>query len=121
MRYFDVNMIDDYLELGLKFKVFVNGDYLIVNDPDDLLNSQKGIGYDQNGKAHKFDYMEVDHVMVGSVVLTKQELNKKVTKPTEETPEEGDAEGEETTSADEVPDEDLENADTPKDEDEEDA
>ena len=29
-QYFNINMLDDYLELGLKFKVYVNGEYIIV-------------------------------------------------------------------------------------------
>jgi hypothetical protein len=74
-RYFDINMIDDYLDLGLKFKVYVDGEYLIVNDPWDLLNDYKAIGYDSKGDSVEFEYTDVDHVMIGSIVLTKDELN----------------------------------------------
>ena len=88
-RYFDINMLDDYLDLGLKFKVYVNGEYLIVNDPWDLLNDYKGIGYDSRGESVEFEYMDVDHVMIGSIVLTKDELNN-VEKPSDK---EGSEEG----------------------------
>lgn len=74
-QYFNINMINDYLELGLKFKVYVNGEYLIVNEPWDLLNDYKAIGYDINGSPVEFEYMDVDHIMIGSNVFTKDELN----------------------------------------------
>jgi len=68
-------MLNDYLELGLKFKVYVNGEYLIVNEPWDLLNDFKATGYDTSGVPVEFEYMDVDHVMIGSNVFTKDELN----------------------------------------------
>lgn len=74
-QYFNINMLDDYLDLGLKFKVYVDGEYLVVNDPWDLLNDYKAIGYDSKGDAVEFEYMDVDHVMIGSNVFTKDELN----------------------------------------------
>jgi hypothetical protein len=74
-QYFNINMLDDYLELGLKFKVYVNGEYLIVNEPWDLLNDFKAVGYDFDGAPVEFEYMDVDHVMIGSNVFTKDELN----------------------------------------------
>lgn len=74
-QYFNINMLDDYLELGLKFKVYVNGEYLVVNEPWDLLNDFKAVGYDLDGAPVEFEYMDVDHVMIGSNVFTKDELN----------------------------------------------
>ena len=74
-QYFNINMLDDYLELGLKFKVYVNGEYLVVNEPWDLLNDFKAVGYDFDGAPVEFEYMDVDHVMIGSNVFTKDELN----------------------------------------------
>lgn len=74
-QYFNINMLDDYLELGLKFKVYVNGEYLIVNEPWDLLNDYKALGYDFDGAPVEFEYMDVDHIMIGSNVFTKDELN----------------------------------------------
>ena len=74
-QYFNINMLDDYLDLGLKFKVYVDGEYLVVNDPWDLLNDYKAIGYDSKGDAVEFEYMDVDHIMIGSNVFTKDELN----------------------------------------------
>lgn len=74
-QYFNINMLDDYLDLGLKFKVYVNGEYLVVNEPWDLLNDFKAVGYDLDGAPVEFEYMDVDHVMIGSNVFTKDELN----------------------------------------------
>jgi hypothetical protein len=73
-QYFDIRLIDDYLELGLDFKVYVNGEYLIVNDPRDLVNKKVGKGYDSDGKPVHFKFIDIDHVRVGSNVLTVQGL-----------------------------------------------
>lgn len=83
--YFDINLIDDYLDLGLKFRVFVDGEYLVVNDPWDLLNDYVGVGYNSKGKKVEFEYTDIDHVLIGSIVLTKEQLAG-VEKPKEETP-----------------------------------
>jgi hypothetical protein len=85
-------MIDDYLDLGLKFKVYVDGEYLIVNDPWDLLNDYKAIGYDSKGDSVEFEYMDVDHIMIGSNVFTKDELNNIDKKKGEEGEEGGEGE-----------------------------
>ena len=55
-QYFNINMLDDYLELGLKFKVYVNGEYLVVNEHWDLLNDFKAVGYDFDGAPVEFSY-----------------------------------------------------------------
>lgn len=73
--YFDINLIDDYLDLGLKFRVFVDGEYLVVNDPWDLINDYVGVGYNSRGKKVEFEYMDIDHVLIGSIVLTKEQLS----------------------------------------------
>lgn len=86
--YFDVNLIDDYLDLGLRFRVFVDGEYLVVNDPWDLINDYVGIGYNSKGEKVDFEYMDIDHVLIGSMVLTKEQLADIGKKKAEETPEE---------------------------------
>ena len=75
-KYFDINMIDDYLDLGLKFKVYVDGDYIVVNDPWDLINDKVGVGYDSKGESVKFEYMDIDHIMIGSIIMSKEDLIK---------------------------------------------
>lgn len=89
--YFDVNLLDDYLDLGLRFRVFVDGEYLVVNDPWDLINDYVGIGYNSKGEKVDFEFMDIDHVLIGSMVLTKEQLadvgNKKEEEPTEQAPE----------------------------------
>ena len=93
-KYFNINMLDDYLDLGLKFKVYVDGEYLVVNDPWDLLNDFKAVGYDSKGDDVEFEYMDIDHIMIGSNVFTKDELNN-IDKKGEE-----DTEGEDTEGGD---------------------
>lgn len=93
-QYFDINLIDDYLELGLDFKVYVNGEYLVVNDPRDLVDTKMGKGYDQDGKPVRFRFLDIDHIRVGSNVLTVQDLLD-LQKPPEDTKPEGEQGGEE--------------------------
>jgi hypothetical protein len=93
-QYFDINLIDDYLELGLDFKVYVNGEYLVVNDPRDLVSSKIGRGYDQDGKPVRFKFLDIDHVKVGSNVLTVKQLLD-LQKPPEDTEPQQGKEGEE--------------------------
>lgn len=104
-KYFDINMIDDYLDLGLKFKVYVDGDYLVVNDPWDLINDKVGIGYDSKGDSVKFEYMDIDHVMIGSIIMSKEDLIKleKPDNESEDTEQQGgeEAPAEEPTGAEE--------------------
>jgi hypothetical protein len=93
-KYFDINMIDDYLDLGLRFRVYVDGEYLVVNDPWELINDKVGIGYDSKGDSVEFEYMDIDHVMIGSIILTKEDLIK-LEKPDEESTDSEEQGGEE--------------------------
>jgi hypothetical protein len=73
-QYFDIRLLGDYLEMGLEFKVYVNGEYLRIDDPYSLKDKKIGLGYDFDGKPVKFRFMDIDHIQVGSNILTKQDL-----------------------------------------------
>ena len=110
-QYFDINLLGDYLEMGLKFKVYVDGEYLRVDDPYSLKDSKIGVGYDFDGEPVKFRFMDIDHVMVGSNVLTKQDLID-LEKPEE--PEQ--PEGEEEPTSEEEPAPEKEEPEQPEEE-----
>jgi len=74
-QYFDINLISDYLSLGLDFRVYVDGQYLTVSEPEDLINSRKGVGYTDSGKPIEFRFLDIDHVRIGSITLTRDQLN----------------------------------------------
>lgn len=117
--YFDINLIDDYLDLGLKFRVFVDGEYLVVNDPWDLINDYVGVGYNSKGKKVEFEYMDIDHVLIGSIVLTKEQLSG-VGKSKEEAPpkegEQGEAPPKEEEQEEAPAPEETETPEEPKEE-----
>lgn len=101
-QYFDIRLLGDYLEMGLEFKVYVNGEYLRIDDPYSLKDKKIGLGYDFDGKPVKFRFMDVDHIKVGSNVLTKQDLID-LEKPEEPEKPEGEDSGDEQESEDQKP------------------
>lgn len=101
-QYFDIRLLGDYLEMGLEFKVYVNGEYLRIDDPYSLKDKKIGLGYDFDGKPVKFRFMDVDHIKVGSNVLTKQDLID-LEKPEEPEQPEGEDSGDEQESEDQKP------------------
>lgn len=112
-QYFDIRLLGDYLEMGLEFKVYVNGEYLRIDDPYSLKDKKIGLGYDFDGKPVKFRFMDIDHIKVGSNVLTKQDLID-LEKPEE--PEE--PEGEDSGDGQESEDQELEPGSEPASEEE---
>lgn len=101
-QYFDIRLLGDYLEMGLEFKVYVNGEYLRIDDPYSLKDKKIGLGYDFDGEPVKFRFTDVDHIKVGSNVLTKQDLIdlEKPEEPESEKPEGDESEDEQESGDD---------------------
>lgn len=70
--YFDPSRLKDYLSLGLKLKIYVDGQYLTLSDLDDL---KKGEGVGDNGEMYPFKYQDIDHVKIGAYTFTKAILD----------------------------------------------
>lgn len=64
-EYFDNVIIGQFVLTGMPIKVYVNGGYLTITDPDDIEDAEIGFGMDTDGAMHSFDYRTVDHVLVG--------------------------------------------------------
>lgn len=64
-EYFDNVIIGQFVLTGVPIKVYVNGGYLTITDPDDIEDAEIGFGMDTDGAMHSFDYRTVDHVLVG--------------------------------------------------------
>ena len=64
-EYFDNVIIGQFVLTGVPIKVYVNGGYLTITDPDDIEDAEIGFGMDTDGVMHSFDYRTVDHVLVG--------------------------------------------------------
>lgn len=74
MFYFDKKYLKQYMESGLKLKVYVSSRYLTITDPSDLSKSD-GEGMDGDGEMKKFNYKDIDHVKIGSRIFTMDDLN----------------------------------------------
>lgn len=64
-EYFDNIIIGQFVLTGVPVKVFVDGGYLTITDPDDIEDAEIGFGMDTDGVMHSFDYRTIDHLLVG--------------------------------------------------------
>ena len=92
MYYFDSDFLRQYLEQNIAVKVFVDGEYYDIADEADLADVEFGIGYNNYGKPHTFDYRSISQIKAGSNILTKDQLANKVD-GTEEEPASGEEGG----------------------------
>jgi len=94
--YFDKDYLGQYIDLGKTVKVTVNNKVLKLGGESDL-EEDGGVGYEENGDATFFDYMDIESITVGVNTIDLQTLQKimgsevepekKATKPpTEEEP-----------------------------------
>jgi hypothetical protein len=68
-EYFDNVTIGQFVLTGIPIKVYVNGGYLTITDPDDIEDAEIGFGMDTDGVMHSFDYRTVDHLLVGDQTI----------------------------------------------------
>lgn len=68
-EYFDNVTIGQYAMTGVPLKVYVGGVYLMITDPDDVENPLMGFGMMPNGEMEKFDYKQVEHLLVSGNVI----------------------------------------------------
>lgn len=98
MFYFDSGLLAQYLDQKLPLKVFANHEWYEVADMSDLSDKVTGIGYDQFGGDHRFDYRDIEQIKIGNQPaldlkglqdLKKGQEPKPVEKTKSKTPEEG--------------------------------
>jgi hypothetical protein len=65
-NYFDNVTIGQFVLTGVPVKVYVDGTYLTITDPDDIEDSIYGFGIDDDGAVHNFDYRMIDHLLVAN-------------------------------------------------------
>ncbi len=87
-EYFDNIVVGQYAMTGVPLKVYVNGRYLMITDPDDVENPLIGFGMTQDGEMQRFSYKDIDHLLVASNVVDIETYKKAM-----ETEEEGQEEG----------------------------
>jgi hypothetical protein len=119
-EYFDNVTVGQYAMTGVPLKVYVNGEYLTITDPDDIENPLIGFGMLPNGEMEQFDYKQVEHLLVSGNVVDletykkamedddKEEGEEEEGEEEEGEEEEGEEEGEEEEGEEEDKEEDKE-------------
>ena len=92
-EFFDNVTIGQYAMTGVPLKVYVNGQYLTITDPDDVENPLIGYGMTPNGEMDSFDYKQVIHLLVSGNVVDIETYNKAMEDDAKE--EEGEEDDEE--------------------------
>jgi len=75
-EYFDNVTVGQYAMTGVPLKVYVNGEYLIITDPDDIENPLIGFGMLPNGEMEQFDYKQIEHLLVSGNVVDLETYKK---------------------------------------------
>jgi len=69
-------IIGQYALTGVPTKVYVNGRFLTITDPDDVENPLIGFGMDENGAMIQFDYVNVERLNIAGNEVTIDAYNK---------------------------------------------
>lgn len=88
-EYFDNVTIGQFALTGIPTKVYVDGRYLSITDPDDVEDDDIGFGMDSDGEMHNFDYRLVVHINVGGQIVDLETFKKAMEDDNE--PEGGDS------------------------------
>jgi len=75
-EYFDNVTVGQYAMTGVPLKVYVNGEYLTITDPDDVENPLIGFGMLPNGEMEQFDYKQIEHLLVSGNVVDLETYKK---------------------------------------------
>lgn len=78
-KFFDNITIGSFVLTGVSVKVYVDGVYLTITDPDDIEDPIYGFGIDTSGEVHNFDYRMVDHLLVAGQHLDLETYKKAMT------------------------------------------
>lgn len=94
-KYFNNVIIGQFALTGIPLKVFVEGRYLIITGAEDVEDVHYGFGMNENGEMLKFDYFQVQHLLVSGEVVDLLTYNKAMEGGGEEAPDEEPAKDEE--------------------------
>jgi hypothetical protein len=75
-EFFDNITIGSFVLTGVPVKVYVDGVYLTITDPDDIEDPMYGFGIDESGEVHNFDYRMVDHLLIAGQHLDLETYKK---------------------------------------------
>ena len=74
MFYFDNVLLGQYLDQGVKLKVFVDHEWYQIADPSDIENPRQGLAYDDYGNPTEFDYRDIQQIAAGSRTIDLETL-----------------------------------------------
>lgn len=75
MKYFDRDYLKQYIDQGVKLRVFANYDWYQVTDASDLASTSTLVGYDDTYDATEIDYRDIEEIKVGNKHYTIDQLN----------------------------------------------
>lgn len=77
MCYFDNKYLQQYLDSGQELWVYDGYEWHEIVDMSDIEKSNKGTGYDAQGKASSFSYFDIQQIKVGkNLIITLDQLQK---------------------------------------------
>lgn len=77
-EFFDNITIGSFVLTGVPVKVYVDGVYLTITDPDDIEDPIYGFGIDESGEVHNFDYRTVEHLLIAGQHLDLETYKKAI-------------------------------------------
>jgi len=75
-KFFNNNIIGQYVLTRVPVKVYVDGRFLTITDVDDIEDPLMGFGMDENGSMKHFAYTSVEHLLIHGNMVTIDTYNK---------------------------------------------
>lgn len=70
MYYFDNKLLAQYIDQGVKLKVYANDEWYSIVDEYDVQDPSNAVVYDSYGESSTVDYRDITQIKVGSKVYT---------------------------------------------------
>lgn len=105
MKFFNKEFLTAVFNRYGNFKIFVNSEYLDLTDLTDILEQ---VGYTSNGKSRRFNFPDINEIMIGSQIYDLSTLNPEEAEP------EGQTSDEPEDSGDAKPEKDAAKPEEPK-------
>lgn len=74
MYYFDSKFLQQYMDQGVKLKVYANNEWYNISDMYDIHNPSEAVVYDVNGESSLIDYRNIEQIQVGNQRLDLEGL-----------------------------------------------
>ena len=75
-KFFNNNIIGQYVLTRVPVKVYVDGRFLTITDVDDIEDPLMGFGMDENGAMKHFAYSSIEHLLIHGNKVDIETYNK---------------------------------------------